>query len=363
MDGRHAGSDAAASIRFEEVGMDLVTGAAGHLGNVLVRELLKQGRQVRALVLPGEDLRSLEGLDVEIVEGNILNKESLYRACDGIDVVYHLAALVAITADQESLMRHVNVDGTLNVIDAVQHVGVRKMMYTSSIHALERAPDGVVIDESLAFDVRNPAGPYDRTKAEASVAVLEAVKQGLNATIVCPTGVIGPYDFRRSEIGEMILTWMKKQPSISVDGRFDFVDVRDVANGHILAEQKGQPGHTYLLAGEQAEVSSVREWVQSVVGIKTPEIKFSAPIAYFVAPLAEIYYRVTKTRPRFTSYSIETLQSNSKISSAKAQRELGYQHRNLYESVRDTVQWWMENISKTASSVRYAVGKKRSSKV
>ena len=240
--------------------------------------------------------------------------------------------------------------------------GVRRLVYTSSIHALSRDWTGR-IDERVPFDPLNPAGEYDRTKAQASLVVLDAVKQGLDAVIVCPTGVIGPYDYRGSEMGDLLRNFMKPKPHLMIEGAFDFVDVRDVANGHILAEQKGQPGHTYLLAGEQAEVSSVREWVQSVVGIKTPEIKFSAPIAYFVAPLAEIYYRVTKTRPRFTSYSIETLQSNSKISSAKAQRELGYQHRNLYESVRDTVQWWMENKSKTASSVRYAVGKKRSSKV
>lgn len=332
--------------------MNLVTGAAGHLANVLVRELLKNGEKVRALVLPGEDLNSLEGLNVEIVNGNILNKADIQRACEGMDTVYHLAGLVAITEDKADLLRRVNVDGTLNVIEAVQKMSVKRMIYTSSIHALERPPEGVTIDELLQFDANNPAGPYDRTKAEASLAILEAVRHGLDAVVVCPTGVIGPFDFRRSEIGEMILTWMKRKPSISMEGHFDFVDVRDVAQGHILAKEKGIRGETYLLSGEQVEISSVRQWVQEVVGIKTPEIKFSAPIAYLVAPLAEFYYRITKTRPRFTKYSVETLQSNSKISSAKAQRELGYQHRHMAETIRDTVQWWLQNLSKTTSSLR-----------
>jgi dihydroflavonol-4-reductase len=332
--------------------MNLVTGAAGHLGNVLVRELLIKGETVKALVLPGEDLSSLQDLDIEIVQGNILNKDDLKRAFEGVDIVYHMAALVAITSDQESLLHRVNVDGTRNVIDAAMEVGVKRLIYTSSIHALERPPEGVIIDETLHFDMHNPAGAYDRTKAEASLSILEAVERGLDAVIVCPTGVIGPYDFRRSEIGEMILTWMKPKPSISMAGHFDFVDVRDVAQGHILAKEKGQTGETYLLSGEQVEISSVREWVQSVVGIHTPEIKFSAPIAYLVAPLAEIYYRITKTRPRFTKYSVETLQSNSLISSAKAQEFLGYRPRNLLITARDTVQWWIRNLSKTTSSLR-----------
>ncbi len=341
--------------------MNLVTGAAGHLGNVLVRELLKNNEKVRVLVLPGEDLRSLQGLDVEVFEGNILDEDSLKPAFEGVDTVFHMAALVAITEDKPGLLHRVNVDGTRNVIAASKHAGVKRFIYTSSIHALQRPPEGVTIDETLPFDPDNPAGAYDRTKAEASLVVLEAARQGLDALIVCPTGVIGPYDYRRSEMGEMVLSWMKRRPSVSMDGHFDFVDVRDVARGHLLARDHGKRGETYLLSGEQVEISSVREWVQSVVGIKTPEIRFSAPIAYFVAPLAELYYRLTKTKPRFTRYSVETLQSNSKISSAKAQTELGYHHRSLIESVKDTVQWWHVNLSNTASSLRTPIKQRRNS--
>jgi len=332
--------------------MNLVTGAAGHLGNVLVRELLGKGEEIRALVLPGEDTRSLEGLDIDIVEGDILDQESINRACGGMDIVFHLAALVSITEDKEHLLRLVNIEGTKNVIQAAQQTGVKRLVYTSSIHALTRPPEGVTIDESLPFDPDNPAGAYDRSKAEASLVVLDAVKQGLDAVIVCPTGVVGPYDFRRSEMGEMILTWMRPRPSISMYGYFDFVDVRDVAQGHILARDKGVCGETYIVGGERVEISSVRQWVQSVVGIKTAEIKFSTPIALLIAPLAEAYYRITKTKPRFTKYSIETLQSNSKISSRKAQKELGYHQRKLSDSIKDTVNWWLSNIKKTKPALR-----------
>lgn len=341
--------------------MNLVTGAAGHLGNVLVRELLDNHEKVRALVLPGEDLSSLHGLDVEIVQGNILDPESIKPAFKNIEYVFHMAALVAITADKQDMLYKVNVEGTRNVIEEAKLAGVKRLIYTSSIHALQRPPEGVTIDETLPFDPENIAGAYDRTKAQASILVLETARQGFDALVVCPTGVIGPHDYRQSEVGGMILKWMKKNPSISVDGHFDFVDVRDVAKGHILARDNGKSGEIYLLSGEQVEISSVRQWVQSVVGIKTREIKFSAPIAYLVAPLAEVYYKLTKTKPQFTRYSIETLQSNSKISSGKAIKELGYKPRALFESVRDTVLWWLHNLSKTSASLRLPKKKSKNS--
>ncbi len=332
--------------------MILVTGAAGHLGNVLVRELLTQGEQVRTLVLPGEDLTPLEGLDVEIFPGNILDLERMVEACRGVDVVFHLASLVAITPDMLDLMRRVNVEGTRNVLEAVRRTGVRRLVYTSSIHALQRPPEGVLIDERLAFDPENPAGPYDQTKAEASLLVLDSVQKGLDAVIVCPTGVIGPYDFKRSELGEMILAWMKKAPSFTVEGKFDFVDVRDIARGHILAAERGKSGEVYLLSGEQIEVSQMRNLVQKAAGVKTAEFKLPAAIAVLIAPLAEVYYRLSHQKPIFTRYSVETLRSNSLISSHKASEELGYQHRPIVETIEDTVAWWKQNRERTSSVLR-----------
>ena len=149
--------------------MILVTGAAGHIGNVLVRELVERNENVSAMVLPGEDLTPLEGLDVEIFEGNILDRARLLEACSGVDLVFHLASLVAITSEQVDLMRRVNIDGTRNVIEAVREAGVRRLVYTSSIHALERPDPDITIDESLKFDPENPAVPYDRTKAASTL--------------------------------------------------------------------------------------------------------------------------------------------------------------------------------------------------
>lgn len=323
--------------------MILVTGAAGHLGNVLVRELLAQRSSVRALILPGEDRSSLAGLVVEFVEGNILDTQSLDTAMQGVDLVYHMAALVSITTGQEALLHRVNVDGTRNVIEAARRAGVRRLVYTSSIHALARPPEGVAIDENMPFDIHNPAGAYDQTKAEASLIVKEAAALGQDVVIVCPTGVIGPYDFRRSEMGEMILDWMGKKVSFIIDGFFDFVDVRDVACGHILAAEKGRSGEAYILGGERISLDRLVRLVKQYARNKAPAIKVPVSIAMFATNFTQWYYQAAHTRPRFTRYALETVISNSKISSQKAGHELGYTARSLTETVRDTVMWWFEH--------------------
>jgi len=332
--------------------MNLITGAAGHLGNVLVRELLNRGEKVRVLILPGEDTRSLNGLPVDCVIGNVLDPESLSWAMRDVDTVFHLAALVSITEDKANLLEAVNVDGTRNVINAAKAAHVKQLVYTSSIHALERPPKGVQISEALAFDPENPAGPYDRTKAQASLLVKAAADQGLDTRILCPTGVVGPYDYRRSEMGGLILDFMQRRVNFMVDGAFDFVDVRDVAKGQILARDNGKPGETYILGGETIELKWLHTLVQKITGKETPLITFPLPIAMIVAPMAEMYYKISKTKPRFTRYSLETVFSNSEISSEKAKTELGYQATPLVKSITDTVRWWWDNFGITKRSLR-----------
>jgi dihydroflavonol-4-reductase len=323
--------------------MILVTGAAGHVGNVLVRELLQRGKSVRALVLPDEDRSALDGLAVEIAEGDVLEPDSLLPAFAGVEIVYHLAGIISILPGKEALMRRVNIEGTRHVLAAALQAGVRRMVYTSSIHALQRPPRGMVIDESLHFDVSNPAGEYDRSKAAASLEVTKAVAEyGLDAVIVCPTGVVGPFDFRRSEMGELIRGWMANKVSLTVDGFFDFVDVRDVARGHILACENGRRGATYILGGERVSLEWMWRIVRQVTGLRASSIKIPMPLAMIGAWFTPLYYRLARTTPRFTRYALETVQSNSNISIARARHELGYQPRSLATTLSDTVNWWLD---------------------
>ena len=332
--------------------MILITGAAGHIGNVLARELSRRGKKVRALVLPGEDISPLSDSNPEIVEANILDYPALKAAMEGIDVVFHLASLVAIVPEQNEMMREVNIEGTRKVIRACREAGVRRLIYTSSIHAYGHPDLSLVIDESLPFDTEIGGGGYDRTKAEASKLVVEAARTGLNAVLLAPTGVIGPYDFKRSEMGEMTNYWMKPSPTFSIDGAYDFVDVRDVVEAHIQAITAGKAGEAFILPGHRVSVREYRRFVQKASQVDGREVYIPFKLARLFAPAAECYYRLSKTRPRFTRYSLDTLLSNSVISGKKAGGVLGFHPRPMLETVADSVRWWQENGNKIKPSLR-----------
>lgn len=329
--------------------MILITGAMGHLGNVLTRDLIGRGEKVRALVLPGEDTSYLQNLGIEFVEGNILDADLMQKICEGIDTVFHMAAVVSIAAGSEALMHKVNVEGTKNMLQAAKSAGVRRFIYTSSVHAYGRVKLGLGIDETLPFDTSHTAAGYDQTKALASYEVLKAAEQGLDCVLVCPTGVIGPYDYKRSEIGELILSWMKPGVHFMVDGVYDFVDVRDVSSGHILAAEKGRRGEVYLLSGHRAKVKQLADIVTRYTKVPALTLNFPIWMAKAFSGISEWYYRVSKTRPRLTKYAMETLESNSVINRQKAEVELGYQPRSLEETVQDTVDWWKEHSEVKAS--------------
>ena len=326
----------------------LVTGAAGHIGNVLVRELIRRGERVRALILPGEDTCALKGLDVEQVLGNVLDPPSLNKAMQGVDCVFHLAGIISILPEKDGLMYQVNVQGTRNVLLVARQNKVKRLVHVSSIHALSRHWQGV-IDERVPFDPDYAVGEYDRTKALASLEVIRAVKDGLNAVIVCPTGVIGPHDYRNSEVGDLVRQWIKPKPHVLIEGAYDFVDVRDVAQGLILAWLHGRRGEVYILSGQQIRLIKMKELVQQVTGICTPTICIPCWLAKIGARFSPLYYRITRQTPKFTAYSVDTVLSNSRISHAKAHRELGFQPRPLLRTISDTIRWWLKRDGVEAS--------------
>jgi dihydroflavonol-4-reductase len=320
--------------------MWLVTGATGHVGNVLVRKLLERGEKVRALILPGENREPIQGLEIDAVAGDVLHLDTLFQSMQGVRGVFHLAGVISIMPGPNPAVRKVNVDGTKNVLRAAKKTGI-KLIYTSSIHAIQRVQDGV-IDESIPYDMNNPYGAYDRSKAEATLEVLNAAHAGLEAVVACPTGVIGPYDFRGSMMGAVIHDAAVAKPTLYVDGAYDFVDVRDVADGLISAAENGACGESYILSGQKISVRYLLETVREITGRHFFQMKIPIDLAKFAAIFTPLYYRLAQATPRFTPYSLEVLQSNSNISHAKATRELGYSPRTLYDSIKDTVKWFLE---------------------
>ena len=324
--------------------MIVVTGGTGHVGNVLVRQLLSIGEEVKVVIPPFENETSLKGLDVEKVEGDILNINSLYKAFKDAQVVYHLAAVISTMPGKNELMRSVNVDGTINVIKACLDCGISRMVYTSSIHALADVPKGEIIDESVPFDpYTRRRGEYDRTKAQASLEVLKAVEeQGLDAVIVCPTGVVGPWDFKPSQMGQFFLSFAKKKLKAYVGGAFNFVDVRDVARGLILACQKGLCGERYIISGELITIEEMMSVLQDITGVEPPRFKMPAWAAKIIAFFAVAYSQLVNKEPLFTKYSIDTIVNPPLVSHEKATRELGYHHYPIRNSIRDTIKWFQK---------------------
>ena len=324
--------------------MIVVTGATGHIGNVLVRTLLSQGEKVRVFLLPGEPTDSLDGLHYETARGNVLNKKSLEAAFKGAKAVFHLAGIIAITPGKRKLLYDVNVQGTKNVINACLKMKVKRLIYTSSIHAFVEPPRHKIIDETQLIIPEGVNGHYAKSKAIATLDILRAVKKrNLDAVICCPSGVIGPYDYNISEMGRMIIDFGRKKLKAYINGAYDFVDVRDVVNGLIAAWKKGRKGEIYILSGEQIKIKEILNNLQNASGVNPPDFVLPAWIAIATSPFAILHYKLRRQKPIFTAYSVKTLRSNSKTDHTKARHELGYCPRSARESLTDSYNWFKNN--------------------
>jgi dihydroflavonol-4-reductase len=319
--------------------MILITGATGHIGNVLSRVLCARGEQVRILALPDDDCASIADLDVECVVGNVLDPDSLIRAMSGVDLVYHLAGIISIMPDRAALMRQVNVEGAHNVAQAARHAGVRRLVHVSSIHAFQSMPQGTVVDETTPLAINAPPHSYNRTKAEGTARVLLAVEQGLDAVIACPTGVIGPYDYLHSEMGTLIQNFARRKMHMLIDGAYDFVDVRDVVDGLLRTATHGRMGELYILSGFNIPLTHLRRIIQDLTGIHTPSMIVPFGLAKAAAKVLERFYRWTGHIPLFTTYSLKTVHENVFFSHDKASRTFDYQPRPLRRTLEDLLVW------------------------
>lgn len=322
--------------------MIVVTGATGHIGNVLVKQLyFSHGglERIRVLVPPGETMEPLRGTVVEMAVCDVTDYDAVLEGIRGASVVYHLAGVISIVNGKSELMHRVNVSGTKNVLDAARACGIPRVVYVSSVHAFTEPPEGLEINERTPVDPERVLGDYARTKAEATLCAREAAAAGLNVVIVHPTGVIGPYEFKNSHTGAMVKGVMMKRYPMKFGGRYDFVDVRDVAAGIQLAAKKGRAGESYILGGSSISVGELFEIVARLCGFNPP--KHCAPLWLLraIAPLAEAWAKLRGRTPTFTPYSLQTLLSNSNISSAKAREELGYNPRPIAVTLADCVRW------------------------
>jgi len=318
----------------------VVTGASGHVGANLIRALIDKRQPVRALV--HHHVEALQGVNVDIVPGNVCDLDSLCLAFNGAEVVYHLAARISILMDDWPLLEETNIIGTRNVVEACLECGVRRLVHFSSIHALKQAPKAPAIDESSAW-ADNDSIPYARSKALACKEVLSGYDRGLDAIILSPTAIIGPNDFQPSHFGEVLLSLARGKLPALVDSGYNWVDVRDVAEFAIRAADRAPGGSHYLLAGHWVSLREAASMVAEFTGIPAPRAVFPLWLARAGAPISTVFDRISGRRPLFTSVAIKALYSNRNISHEKATRELGYQPRPFRETIVDTLRWFEEN--------------------
>ena len=319
-----------------------VTGGAGHVGGNLVRQLLDNGWQVRVLI--HHDTLALDGLDVEHVQGDLADTATLTKQMSGCDFIFHTAAYVAVENIDIPLMEKINVDGTKAMCRAALENQVKRFIHFSSIHAFQQQPtsDMLTEDRPLVQDLK--AAPYDRTKAAAQRHVLDACNQGLNASILHPTGIIGPYDFKPSRMGQVISDIAEQKMFITINSGFNWVDVRDVCTTAINCIEKGKSGQHYIVPGEWSSFKHIAEIIAGLIGKRTIYMTLPFWTAYTAIPFAYLSAKLTGRRPSFSRGSLRALSVQCRdIPGTLARQEIGHQSRPLESTVTDTIEWLMKN--------------------
>lgn len=288
------------------------------------------------------DCSRVEALGAEVVRADLLSVEDLRRAVRGAERVFHAAGDVDFGIGHRDRVRATNAEGTRNVIRACLAEGVRRLLYVSSIEALDLSGARRPITEEAGFHPDRTVMDYGRSKAEASLAVLEAAARGLEAVIVCPTGFIGPGDWRLSFMGRMMVDYVRRRIPVLVEGGFDFVDVRDVAAGALAAAARGRSGEAYILSGAYLTVAEIMKALESRTGVPMPSVCLPAGLAVAFARGAELWYAFRDRPPRFTVGSVRILSLDVRISCDKARRELGYGPRPFEETLEDTLAWLVD---------------------
>jgi len=322
----------------------LVTGATGHIGNNLVRALLARKERVRVLVRAGSNLKPLEGLDVERNLGELRDEASLARAVAGAERVYHVAAMISIRDGDREALWDVNVAGTARLLSAARKAGVRRVVCTSSFGAIGRNPSGPSSEEH-PLEPSEPATDYERSKAASELEVRRELERGLDVCIVNPSATVGPFDFRPSLVGRTFVDFARGKMKAYVPGGFDWVPMRDVISGHLLAMERGSSGQRYLLSGEVASLDQILDWLAEDTGRPRPRLRVPPALMLAVCvPKDAIEARFfPKKYPRFNQHSIRLLTSGKYGTNQKARRELGLAPTPIRQAFRDAVAWFREN--------------------
>ena len=327
----------------------LVTGATGFLGRAVAEELVRRKAQVHALVLHDDPCINLLPKEVHTVIGDVCDKGSLsdfFADADSRTCVIHCAGIVSVASRPGPRLYQVNVGGTWRVLRQCMAHDVGKMVYVSSVHAIPEKPKGYIITEDCEFSPGLVDGDYAKSKAAATELVFDAAERGLNASIVLPSGIIGPGDLQGGSFTSMARSFLAGKLPLAVRGGYDFVDVRDVANGILACSESGEPGKGYILSGCYVTIRRMLQLVGKAAKLKYRPICLPLGLARLAAP----YYERRSLRERkplfFTPYSVSVLASNGQFSHAAASECFAYQPRPMEETLGDMTAWLLEQRKK-----------------
>ena len=320
----------------------LVTGAAGFIGSHVVRALLDGGHAVRALHLPGEDLRNLAGLDVERLAGDVTDAAAMRRAVAGCDWVFHLAAIYALWTRDPERMRRVNVEGTRTVLEAARDAGVRRVVHTSSIARFGGQGRGRRATEASDFALGPTSDLYSRTKHEAH-ELARAFSAELDVVLVAPTGPIGPGDVAPTPTGRLLLRALTLPVIVVADSVTNFADVRDIARGHVLAAERGRRGESYLLGHEDLSQAELARRALARFGLRRPIVTVPLPAARLAAHAAVRLAERTGRAPLLTPAAVAIAALGLAADCGKAVRELGLPQSPIDDALADAFAWFAAN--------------------
>ena len=323
----------------------LITGAAGFVGAAVLRELLKKGHKVKALVRQSSVLDNLKNLDVEIVQGDLKDKDSLKRCLKDCKNLFHVAADYRLWVPKAKEIYENNVNGTENLMMQALNLGIEKIVYTSSVAVLGKPIEGDIADENTPVNIDQMIGHYKKSKFLAEEKVKELYKtRKLPVVIVNPAAPVGPRDIKPTPTGKMVLDAAMKKIPAYLDTGLNIVHVDDVAKGHIQAFNKGKLGERYILGGENLTLKEMLEIISILCGNKPPKIRLPRKPLYPIGYVFEIFARLFNIKnPMLTVDMIRMAEKKMFFSSEKAKKELNYKYKSAKNALKDAIQWFIDN--------------------
>ena len=322
----------------------LVTGASGFVGSAVTRCLLAAGHEVRCLIRPKCDQRNLDGLPVEILEGDLRDIASLKRAVTNCENLFHVAADYRLWVPNPETMYDINVKGTQTLILAAAEAGIKRIIYTSSVATLGLNSDGSPANEETPSSLVEMTGHYKRSKFLAEQVVQHFTnKHKLPLVIVNPTTPIGPRDIRPTPTGRIVVDTLRGRMPAYMNTGLNVAHVDDIAQGHLLAYMHGRPGERYILGGENINLLQILQTIDEVGGKKINRINIPVTLIFPIAWMMEKIAIITNVEPRASIDSIRMAKKKMFFSSEKAIRELGYQYRPSTEAIKDAMIWFQNN--------------------